>query len=64
LYNIRIELGIPTKLVRLIKMCLNETYSRVRVGRHLSDMFPIKTGFKTKGYFMVTSFQVCFRMCY
>ena len=27
-------------------MCLNETYSTVRVGRHLSDMFPIKTGFK------------------
>jgi len=23
-------------------MCLNETYSRVRVGKHLSDMFPIK----------------------
>jgi len=23
-------------------MCLNEAYSRVRVGKHLSDMFPIK----------------------
>jgi len=46
LYNIHIELGIPKKLLRLIKMCLNETYSRVRVGRHLSDMFPIKTGLK------------------
>jgi hypothetical protein len=22
------------------------TYSRVRVGKHLSDMFPIKNGFK------------------
>ena len=32
-----IESGIPTKLVRLIKMCLNETYSRVQVGKHLSD---------------------------
>jgi hypothetical protein len=30
LYNILIEFGIPRKLVRLIKMCLNETYSRVR----------------------------------
>jgi hypothetical protein len=29
LYNIHIEFGIPLKLVRLIKMCLNETYSRV-----------------------------------
>ena len=27
-------------------MCLNETYSRVRVGKHLSDMFPIKNGLK------------------
>jgi len=32
LYNILIEFGIPIKLVRLMKMCLNETYSRVRVG--------------------------------
>ena len=34
------------KLVRLIKMCLNETYRRVRVGKHLSDMFPIRNGLK------------------
>jgi hypothetical protein len=27
LYNILIESGIPKKLVRLIKMCLTETYS-------------------------------------
>jgi len=36
LYNILIEFGIPMKLVRLIKMCLTETYSRVRVGRNLT----------------------------
>ena len=30
LYNILIEFEIPKKLVRLIKMCLTETYSRVR----------------------------------
>jgi len=42
LYNILIEFDIPMKLVRLIKMCLNETYSRNRVGKHLSDMFPIR----------------------
>ncbi|KAJ4432937.1 hypothetical protein ANN_15194 [Periplaneta americana] len=28
LYNIIIEFGIPKKLVRLIKMCLSETYAR------------------------------------
>jgi len=36
LYNILIEFGIPIKVVRLIKMCLNETCSRVRVGKELS----------------------------
>jgi len=46
LYNILIEFGIPTNLVRLLKMCLNETYSRVRAGRHLSDMIPIRNGLK------------------
>jgi len=49
LYNILIEFGIPMKLVRLIKMCLTETYSRVRVGRNLFDMFPIRNGLK-QGY--------------
>ena len=27
-------------------MCLTETYSRVLVGKNLSDMFPIKNGLK------------------
>ena len=46
LYNNLIEFGIPKKLVRLIKMCLTETYSRVQVGKNLSDMFPIRNGLK------------------
>jgi hypothetical protein len=46
LYNILIEFGIPIKLVRLIKMCRNETYCRVCVGKHLSDMFPSRNGLK------------------
>ena len=46
LYNILIEFGIPKKLVMLIKMCLTETYCRVRVGKNLSDMFPIRNGMK------------------
>jgi sorting nexin-29 len=36
LCNIVIEFVIPKKLARLIKMCLTETYSRVRVGKNLS----------------------------
>jgi hypothetical protein len=46
LYNILVEFGIPKKLVRLIKMCLNETYSKVRVDKLLSDKFPIQNGLK------------------
>ena len=38
LYNILTEFGIPMKLVNLIKMHLNETYSTVQVGKHWSDM--------------------------
>jgi len=35
------KFGIPMKLVRLIKMCLVETYSRVWICKHLCDMFPV-----------------------
>jgi hypothetical protein len=38
LYNILIEFGILRKLVGLIKMCLNETYSRVHIGRNLTSL--------------------------
>jgi hypothetical protein len=38
--------SVPMKLVRLIKMCLNETYSKVRIGKHLSDSFSIQNGLK------------------
>jgi hypothetical protein len=29
-------------------MCLNETYSKVRIGKHLSDKFPIQDGLKQR----------------
>jgi len=45
LNNIIIEFGIPMKLEKLI-MCPDEKYSRVRVGKNLSDMFLIKNGLK------------------
>ena len=46
LYNIPIEFRVPKKLVRIIKMCLTEMYSRVWVGKNLSDSFPIRNGLK------------------
>ena len=46
MYNILFEFGILMKLVRLIKMCLTATYSRARVGKNLSDMFPVGNGLK------------------
>jgi hypothetical protein len=39
-------LGLPKKLVRLVKICLNETSSEVLVGKHLSDSFPNQSGLK------------------
>jgi hypothetical protein len=34
------------KLVRLIKLSLNKTYSKGRIGKHLSDKFSIQNGLK------------------
>jgi hypothetical protein len=47
-YNILMEFGIPMKLVTLIKTCLSETCSIVRVGKHLSDMFTIRNCLKQR----------------
>jgi hypothetical protein len=41
-----IEFDILTKLVRLIKMCLTETYSKVSIGRYLTDVFSVHDGLK------------------
>jgi len=48
LYCILIEFGVCRKLVRLIIMCLTEIYNRVRVGKNLSDRFPIRNGLKQR----------------
>jgi hypothetical protein len=34
------------KIVRLIKMCLNGTCSKVCIGKHLFDMFPVQNSLK------------------
>jgi hypothetical protein len=43
LYNILIEFG---KVVRVIKMCLKETYTKVCIDKYLSGTFPIQNGLK------------------
>jgi sorting nexin-29 len=63
LYNILLESGIPKKLVRLIKMCLNETYSKVRVGKLLSDKFPIQNGAKQKDDLSPLLFNFSLEFC-
>jgi hypothetical protein len=57
LYNILIGFGIPLKLVRLIKMCSNETYSYVHLCKHLSDSFPIQNGLKEGNSLMPLFFK-------
>jgi hypothetical protein len=46
LYNILTEFGVPMKSIRFIKMYLNETYIKVRIGKHLCERFPIQNGLK------------------
>jgi hypothetical protein len=46
LYSILLEFGTPKKLVRLIKMCLNEIYNEVHIDKLLSDKFPILNALK------------------
>jgi DNA gyrase/topoisomerase IV subunit A len=67
LYHILIEFCIPMKLVRLIKMCLNATYSRVRIAKKISDMFPIRTGLKqgdfSQFFLRVYKFHTVLTLC-
>jgi hypothetical protein len=60
LYNILIEFGIPMKLVRLIKLCLTETYSRVWVGKNLI-YFLLRMVLRCS---IAIAFQLCFRVCH
>jgi hypothetical protein len=42
LYVILIEFGIPMKLFRLIKICLNDRCNKACKSKHVSDSSPIR----------------------
>jgi len=46
LFNIFTEFDIPMTVAKLIKMCINETCSKVQRGKHLSHTFPIQNVLK------------------
>ena len=48
--------------VTLIKMCLNETYTKVRIGKHLSDTFHPKKG-EDYYHFSSTVWNMLLGMC-
>jgi hypothetical protein len=46
LHNVFIEFGIHRKIFGLFETCLNEAYSTERIGKNLSDKFPIQNALK------------------
>jgi hypothetical protein len=62
LYNILLQFGIPKKQVRPIKMCLNETYSKVRIGKLFSDKISYSEWAETGRCSIAIAFQFCFRI--
>jgi hypothetical protein len=64
LYKVLLELGIPKKLVRLIKMCLNETCSKVHIGKLLSDKFYYSEWAESRRCSITIAFQFCFKICH
>jgi hypothetical protein len=63
LYHIAIEFGVPMKLVRLIKMCLNKMCSKVCIGKHLSDTFSIQNVPKQGDALSPLLYNFAFRIC-
>jgi hypothetical protein len=49
MFIILIQFDILTKLVTLIKLCLNKNYCKAHTDKHLSNAFPIQNCLK-QGY--------------
>ena len=60
-HNILIKFGIAIKLAGLIKMCLNETYGKVQVSKHLSDSFLLRMVWNNV---LTIAFQLCSWVCH
>jgi hypothetical protein len=63
LYRILIAFGIPTKLVGLIKMCLNETYSSQYRKKSVQQVSYSEWP-ETRRHFITIAFQLCFGICH
>jgi hypothetical protein len=63
LYYIFTEFGVPMKLLRLIKMCLNETYGKVCLCKNLFDMLPVQNGLKQSATLLPWLYSVALDYC-
>jgi hypothetical protein len=48
----------------LFNMCLNETYSRVRTGKNVSDKFTVENGLKQEDALSPLLFNFAFEICH
>ena len=56
--------GNHMNLVRLMKVCLNYTYSRFPLGKNLSGFFPINNILKKMRCFVAIALQLFFILCH
>jgi hypothetical protein len=63
LYNILIEFHVTLKLVRLIEICLNETFNTIHIGKNfVCILYSEWSG--TRVCFITITFQLSFRICH
>lgn len=58
LYNISGEFGISVNLLALLKTCLSESYSKVRICKNLRGTLPNQNGLKEGDVFSPLLFSV------